>query len=130
MKWPAVACFLTMAAGCASSLLERRVDELRNVIADATKHGAARCAPVELALSSVHLEFAELELRQGDAQRAEQHLILAEPNGKAALRLATEGRCEIVDPPRRAVNDRSPRRSSSRRSSVAAAEGADGRAGR
>lgn len=85
---------LTGVAACAPSLVERRVDELRAVVTEAERRGAASCAPVELALSSVHLEFAQLELRQGDEPRAERHLILAEPNGKAALRRTKEGDCQ------------------------------------
>lgn len=80
-------------AACASSLVERRVDELRAIVEEAQRQGAGRCAPAELALSSVHLEFAQLELREGDLERAERHLIVAEPNGKAALRLAKEDKC-------------------------------------
>jgi len=80
-------------SACAGSLVERRIDELRATLVDAERRGAASCAPVELALCSVHLEFAQLELREGDEQRAERHLILAEPNGKAALRRTKEGDC-------------------------------------
>jgi OmpA-OmpF porin, OOP family len=79
--------------GCAGSMVQHRIDELRSTLEDAERRGAARCAPVELALSSVHLEFARLELREGDEQRAERHLIVAEPNGKAALRRTKEGDC-------------------------------------
>ena len=84
---------LLALSGCGPSLIERRADELRSIVAEAQSRGAASCAPVELALSSVHLEFAQLELREGDEARAERHLILAEPNGKAALRRTKEGDC-------------------------------------
>jgi hypothetical protein len=85
---------LCLLGACTGSLVERRIDELRATLADAERRGAAHCAPVELALSSVHLEFAQLELREGDEQRAERHLIVAEPNGKAALRRTQEGDCQ------------------------------------
>ena len=84
---------LGLLGACTGSLVERRIDELRATLADAERRGAGSCAPVELALSSVHLEFGQLELREGDEQRAERHLIVAEPNGKAALRRTKEGDC-------------------------------------
>ena len=84
---------LLSIGGCAGSMVEQRMDELRSTLQEAERRGAARCAPVELALSSVHLEFARLELREGDEQRAERHLVVAEPNGKAALRRTKEGDC-------------------------------------
>jgi hypothetical protein len=84
---------LLALSGCAGSMVQQRMDELRTTLEEAERRGAARCAPVELALSSVHLEFARLELREGDEQRAERHLVVAEPNGKAALRRTKEGDC-------------------------------------
>ncbi len=38
---------------------------------------AERCAPRELAMARSHNQFAELEFRQGDPRRAEEHLDLA-----------------------------------------------------
>jgi hypothetical protein len=84
---------LLALSACGPTLIERRADELRSILTEAQSRGAASCAPVELALSSVHLEFAQLEQREGDEARAERHLILAEPNGKAALRRTKEGDC-------------------------------------
>jgi hypothetical protein len=84
---------LSLAPACAYRYIERRVDALNQVVEEATRAGAATCAPVELALSRVHLEFARHELEDGDAPRAERHLTLAEPNGQAALRLAKEHKC-------------------------------------
>lgn len=84
---------VSLAPACAYRYIERRVDALTQVVDEATRAGAATCAPVELALSRVHLEFARHELADGDAPRAERHLTLAEPNGQAALRLAKEHKC-------------------------------------
>lgn len=84
---------LALAPACAYRYIERRVESLAQVVDEADRAGAATCAPVELALSRVHLEFARRELRDGDAPRAERHLTLAEPNGQAALRLAKEQKC-------------------------------------
>lgn len=74
-------------------MVQQRMNELNSTLEEAERRGAARCSPVELALSRVHLEFAGLELREGDEQRAERHLIVAEPNGRAALRRTKEGDC-------------------------------------
>jgi hypothetical protein len=84
---------LSLAPACAYRYIERRVESLAQVVDEADRAGAATCAPVELALSRVHLEFARRELSDGDAPRAERHLTLAEPNGQAALRLAKEQKC-------------------------------------
>jgi hypothetical protein len=86
---------LTFAPACAYRWIERRVDALSQVVDEATRAGAATCAPAELALSRVHLEFARSELSEGDAPRAERHLTLAEPNAQAALRLAKEQKCTV-----------------------------------
>jgi hypothetical protein len=89
---------LACLPACAYRYIERRVDALAHVVDEATTAGAATCAPVELALSLVHLEFARHELLEGDAPRAERHLTLAEPNGRAALRLAKEHKCTVAAP--------------------------------
>ncbi|MDQ3033778.1 MAG: OmpA family protein, partial [Myxococcota bacterium] len=51
------------------------------------------CAPRELATAQAHLEFADVELDQGDLGRAQEHFALAEPNARAALRMSPPERC-------------------------------------
>ena len=51
-------------------------------------HWALECAPSELALAQAHREFAELEFEQGDARRAEYHLLLARENAVVAVQKA------------------------------------------
>jgi hypothetical protein len=81
-------------SACASGSVARRADALEQIVASASQRGALQCAPEELALARVHLEFARLELSQGDPHKAERHLTLAEPNAKAALRVASDARCK------------------------------------
>jgi len=81
-------------AGCATgSRLSGRIDGLNDVVQQAERNGAYRCAPRELAEARSHLEFARAELNQGDAVRAAEHLEVAEPNARAALRLSPADRC-------------------------------------
>jgi hypothetical protein len=95
----ACACLCVLGAGCASTAVVTRADELARIIAAATQRGARECAPQELALATVNLEFARLELSEGDRRRADHHLTLAEPNAKAALRVASDGKCKAVAVP-------------------------------
>jgi outer membrane protein OmpA-like peptidoglycan-associated protein len=81
-------------AGCsAGSLLSGRIDGIREVVEQAERNGAYRCAPRELALAKANLDFAEAELALGQAHRAEEHLAIAEPNARAAFRLSPAARC-------------------------------------
>jgi hypothetical protein len=92
------ACLFSLG-GCASTAVVTRADELEQIVAAATQRGARECAPKELALAKVNLEFARLELSEGDRRRADHHLTLAEPNAKAALRVASDGKCKAVAVP-------------------------------
>ena len=87
-----ILCTLGLSA-CAPVAAQRQLQSLSRIVDSATKQGAAACAPEELAMARVQLEFAQLELAQGEGKRAERHLILAEPNAKAALRVATSPSC-------------------------------------
>lgn len=49
---------------------------------------AETCAPRELALAQSNFTFAKLEFRQGDDRRAEEHLLIAVENIRAALEAA------------------------------------------
>jgi hypothetical protein len=93
------ACLFVLGAGCASTAIVTRAEELEQIIAAATQRGARECAPQELALAKVNLEFARLELSEGDRRRADHHLTLAEPNAKAALRVASDGKCKAAAVP-------------------------------
>lgn len=80
--------------GCnAAATLQGRVDGLRDIVDQAERNGAYRCAPRELAVAQANIDFAETELAQGNIPRAEHHFNLAEPNGRAAFRLSPAARC-------------------------------------
>lgn len=80
-------------SACANRQLTRTVSELETIALRASHQGAALCAPEELALARVHLEFARFELSQGDPTRAQRHLVIAEPNARAALRVTSSPSC-------------------------------------
>jgi len=87
----ALACTLL---GCAKGAVVRgRVEGLQGVVATAERNGAIRCAPRELATARAHLRFAAVDLDQGSLSDAEGHLLIAEPNAKAALMLSPADRC-------------------------------------
>jgi len=92
---------LVSLPGCAhTSEVETQLRTLGAMAADARARGAYRCAPEELARSETHLELAERELDEGNAARARQHLVLADDNARAALRLSQDRACEeAVGPP-------------------------------
>jgi outer membrane protein OmpA-like peptidoglycan-associated protein len=71
-----------------------RLAALRRSIETVTLAGAYGCAPRELALARAQLEFADIELAQGDPQRAAEHLDEAEENIGAADVLSPKQRCE------------------------------------
>lgn len=99
-------------SGCGrAATLQGRVDGLRDVLEQAERNGAYRCAPRELALAQANVDFAVVEMAQGNMDRAEAHFALAEPNGQAALRLSPPDRCapqavEQPPPPPPAPGDR------------------------
>ncbi|HEY8429074.1 MAG TPA: DUF4398 domain-containing protein, partial [Sandaracinaceae bacterium] len=84
---------LALAACGRAATLRGRIEGLRDVIEQAERNGAYRCAPRELAEAQANLEFAETEMAQGNLDRAEHHFALAEPNGRAAFRLSPPERC-------------------------------------
>jgi outer membrane protein OmpA-like peptidoglycan-associated protein len=85
---------LALLSACAQGPVMRgRVKGLEAVVDQAEKNGARRCAPRELALAKAHLEFASVELAQGEMQNAETHLQIAEPNAKAALDESPPDKC-------------------------------------
>lgn len=95
--------------------MQGRVDGLRDIVNQAERNGAYRCAPRELAIAQANMDFAEVELAQGNLDRAEEHVRLAEPNARAAFRLSPAARCaprqvEVVPQPGDADGDGIPDR--------------------
>ncbi len=71
---------------------------LRGRAQEARAHGAYHCAPEELARSDAHLQFAAIELAEGNPARAQEHLVLADANARAALWLSADVRCPAARP--------------------------------
>ena len=84
----------SLLGGCAQGPVMRgRVKGLQSVVDQAEKNGAIRCAPRELALARSELEFASVDLDQGEMSKAQAHLAIAEPNAHAALAESPPDKC-------------------------------------
>ena len=99
-------CTASVAMGCSQSPVMRgKIAGLSDIIEQAERNGAIRCAPRELAVAKSQLAFATLELDQGFISKARNHLWKAEPNAHAAYFLsppqycAERGFVEVVKPP-------------------------------
>ncbi|HEX2732744.1 MAG TPA: OmpA family protein [Polyangiaceae bacterium] len=80
--------------GCTGAAQIRgELSGLEQVVDQAERNGAIRCAPRELALARSNIEFAQVELDQGFISKAKHHLWLAKPNAKAALDLSPAQYC-------------------------------------
>lgn len=91
---PAAAALLLLTSACAEGpALRGKIRGLTTTVDDAEKNGAMKCAPRELAIARSNLEFAEIDLDQGELGAAEAHLAKAEPNAQAAFNLSPPDRC-------------------------------------
>jgi OmpA-OmpF porin, OOP family len=82
------------ALGCSEGAVMRgRIQGLQTTVLDAEKNGAMRCAPRELAVAKSQLEFALIDLDQGQLSNAKAHLEKAEPNARAAVAMSPPDRC-------------------------------------
>ncbi len=87
---------VTTTSGCSTvAQLRGKMAGTKDVVDQAERNGAYDCAPRELALAKAHLMFAATELDQGDLARAQEHVRIAEPNARAALRLSPPARCRV-----------------------------------
>jgi OOP family OmpA-OmpF porin len=82
-RWLLVLLLVSCAHGPAA---QTQVEELNELISKARIEKAEICSPKALALAEANEEFARLELQQGNFLRAEEHLAIAEPNAKKALK--------------------------------------------
>ncbi len=75
-----------LLAGCVTgAALRQRALGVDADVKQARDQNAQSCAPRDLAVAEANLRFARLELDQGDAFRAEEHLKLAEPAARSAV---------------------------------------------
>ena len=88
-----VTAFGAIAACSQVSTMQGEIEGLSKIASQAERNGAIRCAPRELAMAKSHLEFATIEIGQGDFLRAKQHLELARPNSHAAYDLSPPAKC-------------------------------------
>jgi outer membrane protein OmpA-like peptidoglycan-associated protein len=88
-------CVLAAAVcGCSQAPeLRGKIAGLSEIVAQAERNGAIRCAPRELAVAKSQLDFASLELDQGFISKARNHLWKAEPNAHAAYFLSPPQYC-------------------------------------
>jgi outer membrane protein OmpA-like peptidoglycan-associated protein len=83
-----------VCVGCGlAENVDRGIDGVEHRLEQVLSAGAYYCAPRELALARAHIEFARVELAQGDPRSAENHLEEAELNARAAERLSPRERC-------------------------------------
>jgi outer membrane protein OmpA-like peptidoglycan-associated protein len=73
-----------VCCSCAAGALRERTRSVENAVATARQERADECAPRELAVAEANLRFARLEMDQGDAARASEHLDLAQEAGRRA----------------------------------------------
>jgi OmpA-OmpF porin, OOP family len=94
------------ASSCAEGpALRGKLRGLSTTVEDAEKNGAMTCAPRELAVAKSEIEFALIDLDQGQFSNAQEHLAKAEPNALAAFQMSPADRCtsrefvEVAAPP-------------------------------
>jgi OOP family OmpA-OmpF porin len=87
-------CALSLFIGCSQGpQLRGKIAGLTDIVEQAERNGAIRCAPRELAVAKSQLQFASLELDQGFITKANAHLWKAEPNAHAAYFLSPPQYC-------------------------------------
>jgi OOP family OmpA-OmpF porin len=101
----ALAAMFLVTACAQGPAMRGKMRGLSTTVEDAEKNGAMTCAPRELAVAKSELEFAEIDLDQGQLSNAEAHLAKAEPNAQAAFAMSPADRCtsrefvEVAAPP-------------------------------
>lgn len=90
----AVVSAVLLASACAGATvtLEQTVEMERRVEAMLASGGYS-CAPRELALARANVEFARVELEQGEPSRAAEHMAEADLQARAAEALSAATRC-------------------------------------
>jgi outer membrane protein OmpA-like peptidoglycan-associated protein len=84
---------MVAVTGCAGVQMQQNVYQVRLIAKEARDNGAYRCAPRQLALAEVNIDFADAELGEGDYFRAREHLQIADDNAREAYRLSPRDRC-------------------------------------
>jgi OOP family OmpA-OmpF porin len=93
-RWVGWLAMALVALGCGSApQLRGKIKGLEQIVEQAERNGAMRCAPRELAVARSNLRFATLELDQGFVSKAQNHLWKAESNAHAALDMSPPQYC-------------------------------------
>lgn len=95
VEWPALVFALLFTSGaCAGTAvtLDQTV-EMQRRVESMLSSGGYSCAPRELALARANVEFARIELEQGEPSRATEHLAEADLQARAAEQLSSATRC-------------------------------------
>ena len=74
-----------LCCSCAGPQVRDETTGVQKVIDQARKRGAKRCAPRDLAIAEANTAFANVELEEGNADRAEEHIRLASQAAERAL---------------------------------------------
>src|SRR5262245_3194584 len=102
-RWAGWVVLTLFAVACsAAPKLRGQIAGLEQIVEQAERNGAMRCAPRELAVARSNLKFATLELDQGFVSKAQSHLSKAESNAHAALDMSPPQYCAergFVEPP-------------------------------
>jgi len=87
-----LACGLLGACAASAASIEQ-TDKMRRRVETMLTSGGYSCAPRELALARANVEFARIELEQGEIDRAAEHLAEADLQARAAEQLSAATRC-------------------------------------
>ena len=86
MRAPGLLLAALALSGCVTgAVLQGRIAQARADVQQARVQHAEACTPRELAVAEANLEFAQLELDQGDSFRAEEHVQLAQVAARKAV---------------------------------------------
>ena len=85
MRPGAVAFALAVCSCATGGTVRQQMHAVENDVAVARKQRADQCAPRELAAAEANLRFADVELVQGNAGRAQEHIAVAQRAARAAI---------------------------------------------
>lgn len=92
--WIGLALIAAALAACAgATVTAEQTDEMQRRVESMLSSGGYSCAPRELALARANVEFARMELEQGEPARASEHLAEADLQARAAEQLSAATRC-------------------------------------
>jgi outer membrane protein OmpA-like peptidoglycan-associated protein len=87
-----------MLIGCPGSAIRTKTSSTTDVIEQARKNGAQRCAPVELAMAESHNHFAKHALDEGNYFEARREARVAQTNAQLAFDKSPPEKCLVKDP--------------------------------